>query len=125
MAGPGGRLNRDQGLTARPIYVPVSFMKIQRQFEQLRKLRELQRLGMTVAEDLHARAKVEKDPTKLVELTDAFLLVGEEVREAIALEAKLARDLDAALPDPGSRPCRRRRGPVPRLVAGPPNPTRH
>ena len=100
-------------------------MKIQRQFEQLRKLRELQRLGMTVAEDLHARARMEKDPKKLIELTDTFLLVGEEIRQAIALEAKLARNLDAALPDPGSRPCRRRRGPVPRLVAGPPNPTRH
>ena len=97
-----------------------------RDFERLRKLRKLQRLGMSAAEDLHARAKAEKDPKRLLELADSLLLLGEEIRQAIALEAKLARDMEAGLPPPLARARRRRPArPDPRLAAEPPTPTRH
>lgn len=105
-----------------------------RDFERLRKLRELQKLGMAVAEDLHARAKGEKDPKKLIELADSLILVGEEIREAMVLEAKLAREMDAAAPvDPlverarirARVRARRRLAPDPRLAADPPTSTRY
>lgn len=97
-----------------------------RDFERLRKLRELQRIGMAAAETLHARAQAEKDPRKLIELADSLLMLGEGIREAMVLEARLARQVGAARPEPLPRPRRRRPvAPDPRLAADPPTPTRH
>jgi hypothetical protein len=97
-----------------------------REFERLRKLRELQRLGMAVAQDLHARARTERDPKKLAELAESFLVVGQDIRRAIALEAKLAREIEVAPsdPQPRLRPGRPA-APDPRLANDPPTPTRH
>ena len=65
-----------------------------------RALAELVKLDLDVARELHERAMRAKTTDELIELVNAFDEVSRTVRDAIALQAKLAREGEAAAPDP-------------------------
>lgn len=100
-------------------------MKMRRDLQRLRDLRDLQERALEAARDLRARARREKDPRKLVEIAESFLAAGDELRRAIVLDARLARHAKAATSEPVARPARRRTGADSRLAADPPSSTRH
>ena len=58
-----------------------------------RGLAELTELGLSLARDLHACALAEPDPKTKAETALAFHRVSRSVRQSMALEAKLKRDL--------------------------------
>ncbi|HEV2532366.1 hypothetical protein [Phenylobacterium sp.] len=66
-------------------------------------LARLSRMGLRVAEDLHAQALAARDAKTTAELAKAFAQVSDEVCQTIALEAELAREARAS----GAAPRRR------------------
>jgi hypothetical protein len=58
-----------------------------------RGLAELTELGLSLARDLHACALAEPDPSTKAETALAFHRVSRSVRQSMALEARLKRDL--------------------------------
>ena len=58
-----------------------------------RGLAELTELGLSLARDLHACALAEPDPKAKAETALAFHRVSRSVRQSMALEARLKRDL--------------------------------
>jgi hypothetical protein len=66
-------------------------------------LTRLAELGMTLAEDLHARALAAKDDRSANDLALAFHRVSRSLRQTLALEARLERERRQALREAAQR----------------------
>lgn len=81
-------------LTTAAIHVPVLFMSSAAEMTERhgRVLAELGELGLSLARDLHGRAKAAKDDAAAERMALAFHRVSRAVRMTLALEARLARE---------------------------------
>ena len=79
---------------------------------QSRMLAELAEQGLSAARDLHDKVLATHDPKAISALSEQYVRIAREVREAIALKARLDRELAAqerAHPEQAEAARRRRR----------------